>query len=127
RTGAFRTPAYFNHTLYFVPGFGGLARTYSIDNGAFSTTTGSLSSDWYQFPGATPSVSANGGLNAIIWQINRGDNALEVYDASGYDKLLYSSGDVPGGRDALGSAIKFAVPTVANGVGYEGTAMSLVP
>ena len=38
----------------------------------------------------------------------------------------YTSAQAPKGRDALGTAIKFSVPTVANGYVYVGTNNKLV-
>jgi hypothetical protein len=52
-------------------------------------------------------------------------STLFAYDANNLGRQLYNTGQVPG-RDALGTAIKFSVPTVTDGHVYVGTADSLV-
>src|SRR5436190_134289 len=37
-SSSFDTPAYFNNTIYYVEGFGGNAKTFSISNGVMSAT-----------------------------------------------------------------------------------------
>ena len=76
-------------------------------------------------PGS-PSISANGTLNGIVWAVNRNDNQLYAYDANTFATELWNSGQKAGGLDDLGAAVKFAVPTEANGQVFVGTANSLV-
>jgi hypothetical protein len=80
----------------------------------------------YMLPGSTPSVSASGTTNGIIWDIDLSTNQLRAYNATGYDHELYTSAQAANNRDALGSAIRFTVPTVVNGDVYVGTTNSIV-
>ena len=50
------------------------ATAYSIANGVLSTTPTSQSSDVFNFPGSTPSISANGSSNGIVWDLDRSTN-----------------------------------------------------
>jgi hypothetical protein len=129
--GGWGTPAYFNQQIYYVPGRatpGVKARAFSLPNGSaqFSQTPASTSPDTYTFPGSTPSVSANGKTAGIIWDIDRSTSQLRAYRATGYNHELYTSAQAANGRDALGTAVKFTVPTVVNGHVYVGTTNSIV-
>lgn len=128
--GSYGTAAYFNQALYFVPGRSTAvkAREFSLPNGSAQINPAPISSspDTYTFPGSTPSVSANGVANAIIWDLDRSTNQLRAYRASGYNHELYTSAQAANNRDALGTVVKFTVPTVVNGHVYVGTTNSIV-
>jgi fibronectin type 3 domain-containing protein len=124
--GSLDTPAFFNNTIYYVGGYGDVAKTFTITNGLFSLSPTSQSPDSYSFPGSTPSISANGASNAIVWDLDRGTNQLRAYDASSYANELYTSAQAPNNRDQLGSVVKFTVPSVVNGKVYVGTSNSVV-
>jgi hypothetical protein len=118
----FSTAAYYNNTIYYV-GQGGTAMTFSMSNGVLSTVPLTQSSDTYRVRGSTPSISADGNTNGIVWDIDVGTNRLLAYNAAGYDQELYDSG---GDRDGLlGQALNFAVPTVAGGRVYVGASQGL--
>ena len=81
-------------------------------------------------PGATPSVSAAGMQSGIVWALDTsafctqqsnscGPAVLYAYDASTLATALWNSSTVA--ADAAGFAVKFAVPTIANGKVYVGT------
>jgi hypothetical protein len=93
-----------------------------------------------RFPsGGTPSISANGNTNGIVWIIERpeslgaqpgaGAAVLYAYDAEnlnskGVMQPLYNSAEALSQnvfRDRGGCANKFAVPTIANGKVYVAT------
>ena len=126
--GSLDTAAYFNQQIYYVQGYGGVAQAFSIANGSalLSATPASVSVDSFAYAGSTPSISANGTVNGIVWNIDRGTNQLRAYAATGYDHELYHSGLAAGNRDLLGTALTFGVPTVANGHVYVGTDRSVV-
>jgi hypothetical protein len=126
--GEFGTPAYFNQQLYFVPTGSTTARTFSLPNGSAHITPApaSQSRDAYSWPGSTPSISANGTTNGIVWDLEHSTSQLRAYNATGYNTELYTSAQAANNRDALGSNVKFTVPTVVNGHVYVGTTNSIV-
>jgi hypothetical protein len=81
--------------------------------------------------GATPVLSANGTSNAILWLIDASGAAagtpaiLRAYDANNLSNEIYSSPASASSADAAGPAVKFTVPTVANGKVYVGTQTEL--
>ena len=121
--GMYDTPAYFNNTVYVNPTGQGV-EAFPLVNGQL---TGPSSADptIFSFPGATPSISANGSAGGIVWENDFGQAAsLHAYDASNVANELYDSSQA-GSRDQLGPGVKFSVPTVANGHVYVGTATNL--
>jgi hypothetical protein len=131
--GMWSMPAYWNGNVYFCAKQDNLASYALNGSGMLSTTRTHSSVHGFGYPGATPSVSANGTTNAIVWAIDTTNNGtisggnptqlgpavLYVYDATNLTEL-YNSSKVAG--DAAGNAVKFAVPTIANGKVYIGTA-----
>lgn len=123
--GAFGAAAYFNNLIYYGCS-GDFLKAYSISNGRMSESPVSQSSARFGFPGTSPSISANGTNNAIVWAIlaegfRAGASAvLYAYNATNLAEQLYSSVDA-GTRDQLGLAQKFSVPVIANGKVYVGT------
>jgi hypothetical protein len=108
------TPAYFNGRVYITP-VNDLATAYTISNGMLAIPPGSIGSRTYPFPGATPSVSANGKNDGIVWMVEMGNPAtLVADDANDISAEIYNS-EQAGGRDQLAEGTKFAVPTVADG------------
>ncbi|WP_250516454.1 PQQ-binding-like beta-propeller repeat protein [Caballeronia sp. INDeC2] len=120
----FGAPAYFNNTVYFGA-VGDSVRAFSVTNAALSGTSTSQTSNAFAFPGATPSISANGTANGILWAAENGTTgALRAYDATNLGRQLYSSNDA-GTRDQFGQGNKFITPTIANGKVYVGTKNSV--
>jgi hypothetical protein len=123
---SFGAPAFWNgHVYYFLSQ--DVLRDYSLQNGKLSTEPVAKGSTQFTDPGATPTVSANGAKNGLIWVIssktwNGSDqNAiLFAYDAANVARELYNSDQNPT-RDRAGMALRFAIPTVANGRVYIGT------
>jgi fibronectin type 3 domain-containing protein len=130
-TGSLDTPAFFNGTLFWVGSYTDPGQTFTVANATISAAT-SKSKDSFAFPGSTPSISSDGANNAIVWDIDRGTSQLRAYtadfagDDNGYGTELWTSAMNKSGADALGTAVKFTVPTVANGHVYVGTAGALV-
>jgi hypothetical protein len=124
--GSLGTPAYFGGRFYFVSGYSGSARAFVINtNGTLSITSQTSIGNLGYLPGS-PDVSANGSAGGIVWVMDRNLNEIHAYDASTFTTQLWNSGQRAGGLDNLGTVVKFAVPTVANGRVFVGTANSLV-
>ncbi len=144
--GSFDTPAYFNGEVYYAAA-GDSLKAFRLTNGLLSSTP-VQSFNTFRFPGATPSVSANGTANGIVWVLESGalDSMTDqpttpailhayqaapfvncignICNASQYLLELYNSSQA-GSRDQLDTAVKFAVPTISNGKVYVGTNSTL--
>jgi hypothetical protein len=141
--GMFSTPAYWRGTvpnvglqnMIYTIGAGDTPKTFALFNGLIQTPPASVASNFtFGFPGGSPVISANGTTSGILWAINSSANPhnglaiLYAFDATNlaelYDSTQFSS-------DNPGPAVKFTVPTVANGSVYVGTqtqiAVSVVP
>jgi uncharacterized protein (TIGR03437 family) len=117
----FSSPAWFNGVLYYGS-VGTVLKAFAFANGTFQPAPASQSSNVFPYPGATPSISANGTSNGIVWAAENGTAAvLHAYDASNLARELYNSNQAPNGRDHFGEGNKFIVPTVAAGKVYVGT------
>jgi hypothetical protein len=130
-SGSFGTGSYFKGQIYYVGGSNignpdDVAKTFSIAGAQLSTSPTSRGTDTYAYPGNSGAISANGSTNGILWAVDKGTNELRAYNASNLATELYTSAQAASSRDALGSAIKFAVPTVANGHVYVGTSNAVV-
>lgn len=117
----FSMPAYFNQTLYYGP-VGANLKAFAMTNATVASSAGSSSATAFGYPGTTPSISAAGSTNGIVWAVeNRSPAVLHAYDATNLARELYNSALAPGGRDAFGSGNKFITPTIVNGHVYVGT------
>ncbi|VXA93390.1 Pyrrolo-quinoline quinone repeat-containing protein [Burkholderia sp. 8Y] len=116
----FGMPAYFNRTVYFGA-IGDSIKAFTITDARLSSTPASQTPNSFGSPGATPSVSANGAANGIVWAAENGTiAALHAYDAANLARELYNSNQA-GARDQFGQGNKFITPTIANGKVYVGT------
>ena len=119
--GIFSMPAYFNNAIYYGP-VGKNIQAFAISNAQLVSTPTSQTSNSFPFPGATPSISANGTSNAILWAAENANPAvLHAYDASNLATELYNSNQASGGRDHFGAGNKYITPMVINGKVYVGT------
>ena len=122
------TPAVGNPSgsILILMGYGGGAKAFSVSNGAFNITPTSVTTNDFGYLPGSPSISADGLNNPILWGINRNNNRLYAYRADNLGVELWDSSQAALNRDQLGSAVKFSVPTVADGQVFAGTANSLV-
>jgi uncharacterized protein (TIGR03437 family) len=117
--GTWSSPAWFNGKLYY----GGVSdniKAFAFAGGSFSLASHSTAT--FPFPGTTPSISANGSSNGIVWAVeNQAPAVLHAYDANNVATELYNSNQAAGARDHFGAGNKFIVPTIANGKVFVGT------
>ena len=117
----YSTPAYFNNTIYYGSE-GDNIKAFSIMNAQISPVPSGETGNMFPYPGATPSISANGSNDGILWAVENGYAAtLHAYDATNLSNELYNSNQAPYQRDQLGPGNKFITPTVVNGKVYVGT------
>jgi hypothetical protein len=129
--GFWSTPAYFNGRIYWAGG-GNWLSAYDLKDGEYVLPRASHGSEILKYPGATPSISANGAQDGIVWiianlgghPVNNPPAVLLAYDANDVSHELYNSKQI-GSRDQAGPAVKFTVPTVAQGKVYVGTQTEL--
>lgn len=127
----FATGGFWNNNFY-IAGANGPLMSFEFTPGAntFNPSTSSQSPTSYGYPGATPSVSSLASGNGIAWALDItsyctaaapscGPAILRAYDATNLGNELWNSTQVP--TDAAGNAVKFTVPTIANGKVYVGT------
>jgi hypothetical protein len=121
--GGYGAMAYWSRHVFFAASDDNL-RDYAIKNGRLMLNAASKTK--FDNPGATPSVSADGNKQAIVWAIatrtwNGADRPaiLYAFDASKIDQLLYTS-EQNSQRDRAAMATRFAIPVVVNGRVYFG-------
>jgi hypothetical protein len=121
-SGAWSSPAYFNGTVYYG-GWNDTLKAFPITQAKLATTPSSQSAAVYPYPGSTPSISANGTQNAIVWALESHSatpGVLHAYDATSLSNELYNSNQAAGGRDAF-TGNKFVTPVIVNGKVFVGT------
>jgi len=117
--GSWSTPAYFNGTLYYGTPNGPL-QAFPVTGARLSATPSSRTTATFHYPGATPTVSANGTSQAIVWAVeNTNPAVLHAYDATNLAIELYNSNQA-NTRDQFGPAFRFVAPVVANGRVFVG-------
>ena len=121
--GAYGAMAYWNGHLFFATSDDWL-RDYTVAAGHVSFRKSSNVK--FENPGASPTVSAHGDQNAVVWAVatKTWDGAdrpaiLYAFDATQIDKLLYSS-EQDSSRDRAAAAVRFVIPIVVNGHVYFG-------
>ncbi|MGC2535359.1 MAG: immunoglobulin domain-containing protein [Candidatus Sulfotelmatobacter sp.] len=118
--GVFAMPAYFNNTVYYGS-VGSPIHAFTITNAKLSTSATAQTANSFGYPGATPSISANGTSNGIVWAVeNTSPAVLHAYNAASLSEL-YNSNQASGGRDHFGAGNKFITPMIVNGKVFVGT------
>jgi len=145
--GLWGAPAWWQNNVYFGGQYDSI-RQFAFEPAAelFNPTVISQSSEFFAFPGTTPSVSSRGASQGLLWAIDEslygyaspnapnvfcaavpvppactGPAILHAYDATNLALEYWNSSMAPNNRDRAGNAVKFVPPTVANGRVYVGT------
>jgi hypothetical protein len=121
----FAMPAYFDGKVYYGAA-GASLKAFQLSSALLSPNPVSQTALQFSYPGATPSISANGAANGIVWAVENGSTAvLHAYDAQNLSMELYTSNQASNSRDHFGKSNKFITPTTANGKVYVGTPNSV--
>ncbi len=127
----FGTGAFWNST-YYLGSQDHVLQAFTLNSGTL-TTTSIATQNVFQFPSATPSISSAGSdtTTGLLWAQDNssyctrstpsgcGPTVLYAYTAPSLGKAIWNSGKT--GANAAGNAMKFTVPTVANGKVYVST------
>ena len=119
-------PAYWNQNIYIWTA-GDSLKQFSLTNGLLSPTP--VATGLYTTItglGSTPSISANGNNNGILWVVDSSitPEVLFAVDATNVATMLYSSASNPA-RDSAGPKVKYSLPTIANGKVYVASASQI--
>jgi outer membrane protein assembly factor BamB len=119
--GMWSAPAFYDGRVYFGA-INAPIRAFHFSKALLSLTPGSITATVFPYPGTTPSISANGSANGILWAVENASIAvLHAYSAVNLADELYNSNQAANGRDQFGAGNKFMVPTIVNGRVYVGT------
>jgi hypothetical protein len=137
--GVWGTPAFWNGSVYWGGASDGggpdnlKAFSFNANNsGLISASPTSQTAKAFSFSAPSPSISANGNTNGIVWGLDDsafgstcsgGSNCqvLYAYDATNLANMLYNSSQAANNADVPGGAVKFATPIIANGKVYVGS------
>jgi hypothetical protein len=122
--GGYGAMSYWNGRSYFAASDDYL-RAFRVKDGQLTPSESSAMK--FANPGATPSVSADGNKNGIVWAIatktwNGPDNkpaVLFAFDATRLGQPIYTS-EQNSQRDRAAMATRFVIPVVVNGRVYFG-------
>jgi hypothetical protein len=119
----FSSPAFWNNMLYYAPDYE-TPTAFPVSDGIVGNPLPSpgLSS------AHSPSVSANGNTNGVLWIIS-GPGSSKHPQLTAFDALslqqLYNTAQAPNNRDALPGVGHFVTQTVINGKVYVATQTTL--
>jgi hypothetical protein len=118
--GVFSTPAAFSNNLFYGPVDSPILK-FQFSNAKLITNPLAKTANSFGYPGATPSISANSGVNIILWAAENSNPAvLHAYNAKTLVEI-YNTNQAANGRDHFGAGNKFITPMIANGRVYVGT------
>jgi hypothetical protein len=134
-TCRYGTPSFWSSTsssyIYFAEVPGPLL-AYSLNAGILNTAPASQSPLTYSGEGS-PSISANGTINGILWAVTwangppgQDKGTLRAFDATNLQTQFYASNLAADNRDTLGDVPDFITPTIANGKVFVATESKLL-
>ena len=118
----YSTGTYWNGNVYLGSVFSNL-RSFQLTNGQLTQTSVSKTifpGNGQSGRGPIPVISANGGVQGIIWAVEYGldhNIVMHAYDAANLQNELYNTRQ-NAARDDLAFGGVFVVPTVINGKVY---------
>ncbi|HET6198708.1 MAG TPA: hypothetical protein VFD93_00070, partial [Candidatus Acidoferrales bacterium] len=93
---------------------------FKIANARVVSPAASKTAVSFGYPGTTPSISANGTKDAIVWAVENNTPAvLRAYEANDLAKELYDSNQQRRRDEITGN--KFITPMIAGGKVFVGT------
>ncbi|MDQ6652527.1 MAG: RICIN domain-containing protein, partial [Acidobacteriota bacterium] len=121
--GVWANPAYFGNYVYFGS-VNSTVQAFQFSSARLSAASATTHS--FTYPGVTPSISASGSSNPILWAVeNTSPAVLHAYDATNLSIEYYNSNQASSGRDQFGPGNKYITPTIANGQVFVGTTNSV--
>jgi outer membrane protein assembly factor BamB len=121
-SGVWSKPAYFNDTVYYAAA-GDRLKAFPIASAKLATAPSRQSTISFGYPGATPTISANGTNDGIVWAVESAQGSpavLHAYEAGNLQEL-YNSNEAAKGRDSFGDGNKFITPLEIDGKVFIGT------
>jgi hypothetical protein len=120
---------FFNGTVYLGASSDAI-KAFPVMSGKLATAPTSQSANKYYYPGATPTITANGTGDAVVWAVDNGPSTgttgiLFAYDATNLATELYDSTQAANSRDSF-LHNKYITPLVVNGRVFVGTSNSVV-
>ena len=125
--GEWASPAWFNGNLYYG-GTGDAIRSFQMTAALkLAAVPTSTSSNSYPYPGTSPSISANGAANGILWAVaNASPAVLYAYNANNLATQLYNSSQWRHPAEtSSATATNSSPPVIANGEVFVGTPNSV--
>jgi uncharacterized protein (TIGR03437 family) len=114
--------AYINGSIYVGPQYSTL-QAFSVAQATLGQAASASATTNTGLIGATPSVSANGTKNNLVWIVSTDEGGtLRAYDAADL-KQVYDSNQQP--ADTILGYVEFVVPTIADSKVFVGTLYSL--
>jgi len=124
----FSSPAWFSGRLYYGA-VNDAIKAFPLAAARLPPSASQQTATAYGYPGATPSISANGSSNAIVWAVENSASpnacVLHAYDALDLSRELYNNLQVATRDLMLGADAKFIVPTITAGKVFVGTTLGV--